>query len=61
MFARFLAKHGEEECSAELLKAVAPTRQEPDNIRYDLHQAADQPAVLFHERWRDQAALRSHT
>lgn len=62
VFARFLAKAGKEEAlKAELLKAIAPTRAEPDNIFYDLHQAPDQPAIFFfHESWKDEAALQQH-
>lgn len=62
VFARFLAKAGkEEEMKAALLKAIDPTRAEPGNISYDLHQAPDQPAVFFfHERWKDEAALQQH-
>ena len=62
VFARFTAKAGKEEAlKAELLKMIAPTRAEPDNIFYDLHQGVDQPAFLFfHESWRDEAALTRH-
>jgi quinol monooxygenase YgiN len=62
VFARFLAKAGkEEEMKAALLQAIEPTRAEPDNILYDLHQAVDQPAVFFfHEHWTDEAALQRH-
>lgn len=62
VFARFLAKAGKEEAlKAELLKMIAPTRAEPDNIFYDLHQAAEQPAAFyFHESWPDADALKRH-
>lgn len=62
VFARFLAKQGKEDAMREaLLKAIEPTRAEPDNISYDLHQAPDQPAVFFfHETWKDEAALQRH-
>lgn len=62
VFARFLAKAGREEAlKAELMKMIEPTRAEPDNIFYDLHQGADQPAVfMFHESWPDEAALKRH-
>lgn len=62
VFARFTAKAGKEEAlKAELLKMIAPTRAEPDNIFYDLHQGVDQPAFLFfHESWPDEAALKRH-
>jgi len=62
VFARFLAKAGQEDAlKAVLLKAVEPTRAEADNISYDLHQAVDQPAVFFfHEQWTDEAALQRH-
>ena len=46
---------------AELLKMIAPTRQEQGCIEYRLHQDNDNPAVFtFYENWKDQACLEQH-
>jgi quinol monooxygenase YgiN len=62
VFARFLAKAGQESALRdELLKMIAPTRDEGDNLFYDLHQSIEQPAVfMFHEGWRSAEALQRH-
>ena len=46
---------------AALIALIAPTRQEPGNMRYDLFQLTETPEV-FHmqERWQSQAALDDH-
>lgn len=61
-FARFTAKAGkEEQIKAELLKLVKPSRQEPGNLSYEVHQSIDQPAILLvHDVWADAEALRKH-
>lgn len=51
-----------EELRQCLRAAVAPVRQEPGCLRYDLHQhteAAD--TFLFYEIWQDAAALQVHS
>jgi quinol monooxygenase YgiN len=60
--ATFQARPGKEaELRAALTGLLAPTRQEPGCLNYDLHQSAQEPAkFLFHENWTDQAALDAH-
>jgi len=46
---------------AELLKMLAPTRQEQGCIEYRLHQDNDNPAVfIFYENWESPACLEAH-
>jgi quinol monooxygenase YgiN len=46
---------------AELLKMVAPTRQEEGCIEYRLHQDNADPAVfVFYENWKSHACLEQH-
>jgi quinol monooxygenase YgiN len=46
---------------AELLKMIAPTRQEQGCIEYRLHQDNDNPAVFtFYENWQNLACLEQH-
>jgi quinol monooxygenase YgiN len=60
--ATFQARPGKEaELRAALTGLLAPTRQEPGCLNYDLHQSVQEPAkFLFHENWTDQAALDAH-
>lgn len=45
----------------ELLKLIAPTREENGCIEYNLHQDNDDPAVfLFYETWESEACLEKH-
>lgn len=45
----------------ELLKLIAPTRDENGCIEYNLHQDNDDPAVfLFYETWESEACLEKH-
>jgi quinol monooxygenase YgiN len=45
----------------ELLALIAPTRQEPGCLNYDLHQATDNPGhFLFHENWSSKQHLDDH-
>lgn len=45
----------------ELLKMVAPTRQEEGCIEYRLHQDNENPAVfVFYENWMDISCLEQH-
>ena len=45
----------------ELLKLIAPTRQENGCIEYNLHQDNDDPAVfIFYETWESLACLEAH-
>ena len=46
---------------SELIKLVAPTRQETGCIEYRLHQDLDDPALfLFFETWEDRTSLERH-
>ncbi len=60
--ARIKAKAGREaEVQAALLDLVAPTRQEPGCLQYDLHQSLEDPTLfLFYERWRSRPDLETH-
>ena len=60
--ATFQARPGKEaELRAALVPLLAPTRQEPGCLNYDLHVAQDNPArFLFHENWTSQAHLDVH-
>ena len=50
-----------EAVKAELLKMVAPTRQEEGCIEYRLHQDNDDPAVfVFYENWKNLDCLEKH-
>jgi len=45
----------------ELLKLVAPTRQEEGCINYTLHQDNEDPAVfIFYETWQSPVHLEKH-
>ncbi|WP_394835847.1 antibiotic biosynthesis monooxygenase [Pendulispora rubella] len=51
----------EKELGRRLLALVAPTRREPGNINYDIHQSNDDPATwAVYENWRAQADLDAH-
>lgn len=60
--AKVLAKtDAVEAVKAELLKMIAPTRQEDGCIEYRLHQDNDNPAAfVFYENWRDLSCLEQH-
>ncbi len=60
--AQIKAKPGKEaEVRRELMSLVAPSRRDPGCLNYDLHQAADNPALfMFHENWTSQALLDQH-
>lgn len=46
---------------AELLKLIAPTRQEEGCLEYRLHQDNADPCVFFfYENWQDSACLERH-
>lgn len=46
---------------AELLKMLAPTRQEQGCIEYRLHQDNEDPAIfVFYENWENQACFEAH-
>lgn len=46
---------------SELLKLIAPTRNEEGCIEYRLHQDHDDPAVfIFYENWQNEASLVRH-
>jgi len=45
----------------ELLKLIAPTRNEDGCIEYRLHQDHDDPALfIFYENWQNEASLARH-
>lgn len=60
--ARVLSKEAAlEEVKAELVKLVAPTRQEKGCITYTLHQDQQNPCLfIFYENWENAACLESH-
>lgn len=60
--AKVMAKNDQiEAVKAELLKMIAPTRQEEGCIEYRLHQDNSNPAVfLFYENWQSAACLEQH-
>ena len=62
VLAHLKARPGKEaELRQELLALIPTTRQEPGCINYDLHVAADNPAVfLFHENWTSKQHLDDH-
>lgn len=50
-----------EKVKAELIKMLAPTRQEEGCIEYRLHQDNDNPAVfVFYENWKNLTCLEQH-
>ncbi|MCL2898575.1 putative quinol monooxygenase [Brenneria tiliae] len=50
-----------EEVGAAVKQVVAPSRQEPGNLQYDLHEEIGKPgAFVFFERWKSQALLDEH-
>jgi quinol monooxygenase YgiN len=50
-----------EAVKTELLKLIAPTRQESGCIEYNLHQDNDDPAVfVFYETWESLTCLEAH-
>jgi quinol monooxygenase YgiN len=50
-----------ETVKAELLKLIAPTREEAGCIEYTLHQDNQDPAVfIFYENWESEASLAGH-
>ncbi|PIE60979.1 MAG: antibiotic biosynthesis monooxygenase [Desulfobacterales bacterium] len=50
-----------ETVKAELLKLIAPTREEEGCITYDLHQDNENPAhFLFYENWESRDLLQAH-
>ncbi len=62
VLAHIKAKPGKEDAMRkELLSLVAPSRKDAGCINYDLHQAADNPALfMFHENWSGKAQLDQH-
>ena len=54
-------KDSVERVAAELLKLLAPTRNEAGCIEYRLHQDRENPAVfIFYENWESEACLAGH-
>jgi quinol monooxygenase YgiN len=62
VIAEFHARPGDEDhVRRTLAKMIEPTRREPGNIDYDLHQAKDDPTIfILYENWRSQADLDRH-
>jgi quinol monooxygenase YgiN len=60
--ATFQARPGKEaDLRAALISLLAPTREEPGCVSYDVHQSADDPAkFLFYEIWQSKEALDAH-
>lgn len=60
--ATFQARPGKEaDLRAALISLLAPTREEPGCVSYDVHQSADDPAkFLFYENWESKEALDAH-
>ncbi|GFO64522.1 antibiotic biosynthesis monooxygenase [Geomonas paludis] len=60
--AKLTAKSGcIEAVKAEVIKMLAPTREEQGCIEYRLHQDNADPAVfVFYENWKDQTAFEQH-
>lgn len=60
--ARVIAKKDcVEAVKAEVLKMIAPTREESGCIEYNLHQDNDNPGVfVFYETWESPACLEAH-
>lgn len=56
------AKPGKEaQLRTELLRLVAPTREEQGCIQYDLHESNEQPGLfLFFENWVTASDLEDH-
>ena len=56
------AKSGQEEAVKEaLVSLVAPTRQEPGCLCYNLHQSKSDPTeFMFYEQWASRAAIDAH-
>jgi quinol monooxygenase YgiN len=62
LVARMTAREGEEERALELLEQLAAaSQQEPGNVHYIPHRAADNPRTfLIYEQYRDEAAFQEH-
>ncbi len=62
VIARIRVKPGLEQQALQVLQSiVAPTREEPGCLAYDLHQSMADPAeFLFYEGWATEAALAAH-
>ena len=60
--ATIVAKKGhEQDVETQLLGLVAPSRQDPGCLSYNLHQSLDDPAVfVFYETWESAALLEEH-
>jgi quinol monooxygenase YgiN len=56
------AKPGKEaQLRTELLRLVAPTREEQGCVQYDLHESNEQPGLfLFFENWVSASDLETH-
>ncbi|PWC14201.1 antibiotic biosynthesis monooxygenase [Brenneria roseae subsp. americana] len=50
-----------DDVAAAVKKVVEPSRQEPGNLQYDLHEQINTPrAFVFFERWKNQDVLDEH-
>ena len=63
VIASMRAKAGkEDELRAALESLVEPTKTEPGNVNYDLHQGVQDPAVFyFYENWESAEFLQQHS
>ena len=62
VLATYVAKLGEEESVAAILRAVAPlSRAEPGCSAYEVHSSVDDPTrFLLYEKYEDETAYQSH-
>ena len=62
VLASYVAKPGEEENVAAILRAVAPlSREEPGCLAYEVHDSVDDPTrFLLYEQYEDETAYQSH-
>ena len=62
VIASFTAKPGKSEAlTAALQSLIKPTRQEPGNLRYELHHQLDEPDVItMVEKFKDLEAFETH-
>ncbi len=62
IFATLTAAPGKADAlRAALSGLVAPSRQEPGNLQYVLHEALETPGVFYvYETYKDQAAVDAH-
>ncbi|WP_321477095.1 putative quinol monooxygenase [uncultured Paludibaculum sp.] len=62
LVAELIAQPGkEDQVRQELLSLIEPTRAEPGNVDYFLHESVEKPGhFLFYENWISEQALAEH-